>query len=158
MNNKQLRIKLLSIVLFLGIIDCYARQDTTIMFSYDCNGNRISRETIILRNNKANKTPLTDTIGANVYKFCFEKNYDDQNDNKVTEITIYPNPTESKIYVYTRKDFYFSYYLSRIKGEYIAKGKFKKELVLDLSSERPGIYILKLFTKDKQKVFKVLKE
>ena len=145
-----LRFLLTYFVLICGIISVNGQNE--ISYSYDANGNRISRS-ILLR-----KSAI---VEDSVYKEETEKEIFKDEIGEI-QIRIYPNPTKGNLIVEVSgasigAEIDYSVYSS--KGTSLMRQKFfDNNASIDFTNQPSGIYILKLNIEGKKSEWKIIKE
>lgn len=139
-------IKLIIFNLFI-IISVRIHSQSSINFSYDAAGNRISRTIVVTRASEQSK------LQEPSLKNDFEK----------ARVTIYPNPTKGiisiSIYGGNEELKNSSLALYSISGALITSNRISDRTVtIDISGEAKGMYILKLILDGQTSEWKVIKE
>lgn len=147
-----------------------------IVFTYDDNGNRITRQTIVLKevdtlekeNIEEEETLAAELNENNPNKIMnalageneVSEIYDETIANST--ISIYPNPTKGELLIQvsnldgSQKNYYALYALN---GTTVYnKMNLKANNKLDLSNKPKGTYLLKIYLDSKQSVWKIIKE
>lgn len=77
-------------------------------------------------------------------------------DEKIEEVSIYPNPTDGKITIeYGRA---MTYQLINIQGQILANGKGQDKLTIDLENYPKGLFFLKIEDREGSSTHKILKQ
>jgi Secretion system C-terminal sorting domain len=130
-----------------------------VSYTYDDNGNRISRNTVVLMVQPADSLP--DSLGINQIEDYLKLQSDYKEQLGEQSITIYPNPTHGAFAVQitnmaavkTRKML-----LTGMNGREISRKENFNELTeFDLSNYESGTYILRILLGDKQTTWKIVK-
>ena len=146
--NRQYRIMALLIALMGALPICYAQQTHTIAFSYDLNGNRITREILFGKLERNGETSEEFHSSATAF---FE----------TMEVNLYPNPTNDKFFVEIKGDTSekAEATITHISGAVLEKRILTNSLEsFDLSGLAPGLYLLKLTVDNETHVWKVIKK
>jgi len=123
-------------------------------YTYDANGNRLTRTPIEVT--LVSKTIIIDTV----------QNKKNKPTNSATvdfKINIAPNPTASFVTINMqstdlKEKFEFEYTITSITGALILKNKvLANSTDIDLSGFTDGIYLLKLTTNNKNFIYKIVK-
>ncbi len=93
-----------------------------------------------------------------LHKWLFKQNKKNISPLSNEEVTlkIYPNPTESDLYIITPSKTEVYYDLISISGAIILKGKLNSKKTIDLTKLQSGIYILKLTYNSKTQIKKII--
>ncbi len=129
-------------------------QTCKIIYSYDQSGNRITRD-------KNCPTPLPDSPAPMAAQAATATTADGVNtfDNSSSIFSAYPNPTYGIINVSLANFENSSYQLYDILGKQIQQGNFiSSQLVLDISNEGNGQYILRIISNGQSKDYKIIKK
>jgi len=136
----------------LLLLSCIAYSQTNFSFDYDANGNRITREIIVLKSQMTKSENVQDTILQDLSSQVIKKD----------DIKIYPNPTKGnlKIELNTNSDIEkIQINIINIKGQLVYKtSKLENSYTINLSSEPKGAYILIMQVNDKKYEWKIIKE
>ncbi|MEA3505470.1 MAG: T9SS type A sorting domain-containing protein [Bacteroidota bacterium] len=124
-------------------------------YTYDDNGNRVSRNTVVLKSQPNGTTKITEQKDY----LALESNYIEELGSQT--ITIYPNPTGGAFAVgitnlqgIVEK----SMALYSITGKEIFKQQDFNELTeINISTQKSGTYILKILLDNKQTTWKIVK-
>ncbi len=147
---------LLLLFIFLGISAYSQKVQGVIEFDYDANGNRTTREYILLKSKEA--TSKQDTlITKQVYDFVMHPTPTAEAKNTIG-IKAFPNPTKEQVKIHINSDDFFEYTLRDINGRLIQHGRFQQELILNLSNEISGFYFIDIKNKAFSRSLKIVKE
>lgn len=146
--NRQFRIVALLIALVSAWPICHAQQAHTVAFSYDLDGNRITKEILFGKQERNGETS--------------EEFHSSATDSFETmEVSLYPNPTNDKFFVEIKSDTSekAEATLTHISGAVMEKRILTNSPELfDLSGLAPSIYLLKLTVDNETHVWKVIKK
>lgn len=145
---KRLNIVALLIALIGTLPICHAQQTQTVAFSYDLDGNRITRE--ILFGREERNGGMSEKFLSSATDF-FE----------TTEVSLYPNPTNDKFFVEIKDDTSkkAEATLTHVSGAVLERRIMNNSRELfDLSGLAPGMYFLKLTVNNETHVWKVIKK
>jgi Secretion system C-terminal sorting domain len=129
-------------------------------YIYDANGNRISRNTVMLMAQSADSLP--DSLGIHQIEDYLKLQSDYKEQLGEQTIYIYPNPTQGAFAVQitnmaavkNRKML-----LTGMNGREISRKENFNELTeFDLSNYESGTYILRILLGDKQTTWKIVKQ
>ena len=141
------------IVLTMGIIlfcalNAHAQQ-LVYEYDYDHCGNRVIRMCV----------QLNDRAGAEMNRDSADIALKEDWDNGET-MMLYPNPTKESVRFEIQGESKIgNYYLSDISGKTIEKGNCGNNfMILDLSNQKSGIYLLELYVDNKKHFYKVIKQ
>lgn len=136
----------------LLLFSCIAYSQTNFSFDYDANGNRITREIIVLKSQITKSENIQDTILQDLSSQVIKKD----------DIKIYPNPTRGnlKIELNINSDIEkIQINIINIKGQLVYKtNELENSYTINLSSEPKGAYILIMQVNDKRYEWKIIKE
>lgn len=136
----------------LLLFSCIAYSQTNFSFDYDANGNRITREIIVLKSQITKSENIQDTILQDLSSQVIKKD----------DIKIYPNPTRGnlKIELNINSDIEkIQINIINIKGQLVYKtNELENSYTINLSSEPKGAYILIMQVNDKKYEWKIIKE
>lgn len=136
----------------LLLFSCIAYSQTNFSFDYDANGNRITREIIVLKSQITKSENIQDTILQDLSSQVIKKD----------DIKIYPNPTRGnlKIELNINSDIEkIQINIINIKGQLVYKtNELENSYTINLSSEPKGAYILIMQVNDKRYEWKIFKE
>ena len=128
-----------------------AQAPAIVTYSYDANGNRVSRSIVFSRMEEASSDDSLE-------KGCLTSIQDEI--GHVT-LNIFPNPTNDRIYVErndTEGNGNMVVFLSSVTGVLVCKVETdNNQTYLDLSSLASGIYILKVDVNGEHRCWKVIK-
>lgn len=147
--NIKIRITLIVIVLCCASMICHAQQNHTISFSYDSDGNRISREILIQRIDKnQGETEMKPSTATDFFK--------------TTTIELFPNPAGDQFMVEIKNmetDVLVHACLTNASGSVLHEKTIKSPLeAFDISGLASGIYFLRLTADNETHVWKVIKK
>lgn len=147
--NIKLRITIIVIALCCASMICHAQQNHTISFSYDSDGNRVTREIVIPR-------------------MDYDKSETNENLPKATDffktatIELYPNPTCDQFIVEIKEGEFevpIKACLTNISGSVLFQKTIRNSLEsFDISMLASGIYFLKLTTVNETHIWKIIKQ
>ena len=129
---------------------------TQLQYTYDNNGNRLTRTVIDNFTITLGKTGITDTLQSKKYVPITNVSND-------FKINVWPNPTTSTISIGLqstdlKQKQEFEYVVTSITGSLLLQNKvFTNNTELDLSGLNNGIYLLKLIANNKTYIYKILK-
>lgn len=136
----------------LLLFSCIAYSQTNFSFDYDANGNRITREIIVLKSQITKSENIQDTILQDLSSQVIKKD----------DIKIYPNPTRGnlKIELNINSDIEkIQINIINVKGQLVYKtNELENSYTINLSSEPKGAYILIMQVNDKRYEWKIIKE
>ena len=72
-------------------------------------------------------------------------------------LTVYPNPTQNRLFIRTQEDEPFTYRLCTITGKELLKGESKSSTYVNVRDLTSGVYLLTIDKNGKQGTFKVIK-
>ena len=148
MNNK-LKITALIMAVFFASMICHAQQNHTISFSYDSDGNRVTREIVIPRMDY-DKGETNEKLPTATDFF------------KTATIELYPNPTCNQFMVEIKNgepEVSVNACLTNISGSVLFQKTIRGSLEsFDISMLASGIYFLKLTADNETHVWKVIKQ
>lgn len=147
--NVKLRISVIVIALCCANMICRAQQYHTISFSYDSDGNRVTREILIPRmDNDRGQTNEKISTATDFFK--------------TTTIELYPNPTCNQFMVEIIKgesEISVKACLTNISGSVLCQKTIRNSLEsFDISMLASGIYFLRLTADNETHVWKVIKQ
>jgi len=157
---KQL-YKILMLCLFIAINAGLTKAQTTISYTYDNAGNRLTRTIKLTAQSSAAQGTLKSGIDSTYLK---EENKEGKFNDQINEqkINIYPNPTHGALRVEITN---FEHSQQTSIRVYNLKGGLVATLtpltgndIVDLSASPLGIYVLKIQLGDKVSEWKVVKE
>lgn len=120
-----------------------SQYDSYVSFTYDDAGNRIRRHIVTLPIDELK----TDTVKT-------EQN----TDNGILEITVYPNPTQGEINI-SANQVLVSYKLISITGQILKSDNINSySSQISLNEFASGNYVVILFTEDNKQEFNIIKE
>lgn len=153
----QLSKLLVLICVFVGFNNAIAQPCALVTYTYDACGNRIKRSLQVqpCNYNQSSRPSNPDN----------KKDSLPEEDPIITkEIKIYPNPTAESVFIEWENDslsYLKNIILFDITGKQIREvsvGESDLQFILDLSSQKNGIYTVELiFTDNKRRSYKVLK-
>ena len=131
---------------------CHAQQHHTVSFSYDMDGNRITREILFSKMGENGRSMETeDKMLPSATDFFNE-----------IEISLFPNPTSDQFYIEIKGEEPHEQVralLMHVSGTVIEDRILENALAsFDLSRLASGMYILKLDMGDETRVWKVIKK
>lgn len=133
-----------------------AQSDTLIKYSYDQNGNRVSRDIVILDKKNGDNS---DSTNHSTDEYAFKLgDMDKEKEDDHLIIKAYPNPTKGIIKLELSKSKEVNYKLFDSNGKLVNTGRFKQQGKLNLHNEQPGIYLLRLNSGKTRKTIKILKK
>lgn len=134
------------------LFSCVVYSQTNFSYDYDLNGNRITREIIVLKSQMAESENVQDTISQDLSSQVIKKD----------DIKIYPNPTRGnlKIELNTNSDIEkIQINIINIQGQLVYKtNELENSYTINLSSEPKGAYILIMQVNEKRYEWKIIKE
>ena len=129
----------------LLLLICIASYSQSIEYTYDANGNRLTRTVITLKSGLINGEvpPIKDELSD-------------------FSLLLYPNPTQGEIKLEVKgcdKDALFVIELFTIDGNFIRNLRFKGPGIhqLDLNSLADGVYLLNLIYNNQKSHYKIIK-
>jgi YD repeat-containing protein len=148
------KVFVLFFILFCYYITVNA-QTKRVEYSYDENGNRISRITYVIH-----KLTSRDSIDST--KIDIQKNNNYLRTSKNPKLVVYPNPTNGyitlKITGFTSRET-VNYSLYTLSGQELISGETDQECTyLDLSAFPPGVFILNVRFRGKIENWKIIKK
>ncbi|MFT3740961.1 MAG: T9SS type A sorting domain-containing protein [Breznakibacter sp.] len=141
--------------LFFYPIECFSQSSTTkeVSFSYDMSGNRINRKVIYLSAKGA-------SISDNHFDFEAESICEDSFAG--LKILVYPNPTKGLLHVDINGAMYSQNGFLTVHGlggtTLFRVNSLLQSNLIDLSSYKSGVYILRLTLNTESKEWKIIKE
>jgi hypothetical protein len=152
------------VLIILVSLNNWFLQGQTIHYNYDNSGNRLIRYIILQKSfNILSQNSLKEST-ENTTENTTENIKQDDFEDKLGEMTvkIYPNPTQGVLLVEVSglvTDETVNYQLFSQTGILLdANNQVNYPFSIDLSKYPKGLYILKLMTKEKKSVWKILKE
>ena len=143
------------LILFTGIFISSALFSQTIEYSYDENGNRVSRRIVYLKSGKEQQNPKEDTISQ-------QENPGPISLNKgAMQIQVKPNPTKGSLQVSISGTKATTHYITLVtmQGKQVYSNKtFKSPGIVDLSEVAAGVYIMRVKSGEHTMKWKVVKE
>ena len=146
--NRQLRIVAFLIALVSAWPICHAQQTHSVAFSYDVNGNRITKE-ISFGKQERNGEKSEEFLSSATDFF------------ETMEVSLYPNPTNDKFFVEIKGDTSekAEATLTHISGAVLEKRILTDSRELfDLSGHAAGVYLLRLEVGKETHIWKVIKK
>lgn len=149
MMNSKLKITALIMAVFCACNICHAQQNHTVSFSYDSDGNRISREILIQRIDKnQGETEMKPSTATDFFK--------------TTTIELFPNPAGDQFMVEIKNmetDVLVHACLTNASGSVLYEKTIKSPLeAFNISGLASGIYFLRLTADNETHVWKVIKK
>jgi hypothetical protein len=145
------------IIGLLLAVTSFAQRDFAITYGYDANGNRISKEVIVLGKKSS---PLPDSTQQEPeYIFHLEEKVLSTAESEGSLVLkAYPNPTKGIVLLTINSQTATVFRLYDMNGKKIREGRFVRTGQINLLGEKPGIYFLKLKLANTQKTLKILKK
>jgi len=144
------------LILFTGIFISSALFAQTIEYSYDENGNRVSRTVVYLKSSKSLKSAPADTTAKE------QPPAEPVTDKKgAIQINVYPNPTEGELQVRISgaESATCTITIVNTSGKPIYKNEqFGLSGTIDLSRQPHGVYIMRIEVDDKVSEWMVVRE
>ncbi len=135
--------KLITLMLFV-LLSFAASAQTSVTFSYDYSGNRITRQ-LYIGSNSRNRAPQATAVESLSGK----------------KVSIRPIPAESKVWVeitgLTDADICILR-IYNLSGKLLKEQNAEKSTTLDLSSYKQGVYILSIELNKEKKTWKIIKD
>lgn len=150
MNRKTTLVALL-IALTNALTICHAQQIHTVAFSYDVDGNRITREILFGRMGGEEKSMEANEEFLSSITDHFE----------TIRVSLYPNPTNDKFFVEIKGETSekADAMLTHISGAVLEKRTLTNSVEsFDLSGLASGLYLFKLTMKNETHIWKVIKK
>lgn len=149
------KLPLLLVILLLnnGLIKGQSTGTTKLEYTYDGNGNRITRTVTVTLLNKAF---ITDTLQS-------KKNTPITNAATDFKISVAPNPTTSLVTIGIqstdlKQKNELEYFVTSITGALVLQNKvYTNSTEIDLSGLKDGVYVLKLIANNKTFIYKIVK-
>lgn len=143
------------LILFTGIFISSALTGQTIEYSYDKNGNRISRRIVYLKSGKElNNTPTDTTAKKEIQEPMGRVSGD-------MHIQVHPNPTKGylQVTITGTETNTHSITVVTMQGRQVYKNEtFSSPGVVDLSGVPAGVYIMKIRSGSEEKEWKIVRE
>ena len=150
--------KVVQLIILVGFSICLHGQ-VTYTYTYDAVGNRTGRTAsgITLKNIDSNGESIFENNGVNPDIIGYPDWFN------TTEVMLYPNPTRSELVIQLNNSpdniSAISYKLYNLEGRLLwQKSSMEKFIILDLTYEKSGEYILKLTVENHEKTYKVIKQ
>ena len=135
--------------LMLFLLGVFSLSAQTIAYDYDAAGNRIARRVVFLKSAMANEGDAKVVLAKDIWG--------------ERKITVFPNPTKGALKIAIENGEEKATYEAKAfdsNGRVVstAHQKGNGEMVIDLKTQAPGVYILVLSTGTEEKTYKIVKQ
>lgn len=149
---KKATILITIMLAMLAVAPCFAQQMGTVQFTYDANGNRITREIMFQKMEENRKSADDENTSVSSANDIIDS----------MEVLLFPNPTSGRFSVSVKRselNVPLRIVLSTSTGVILSDKTINNDLeTFDLSGQASGIYYLRLTTHDESHVWKVVKK
>ena len=142
---------------WIGTTSGLAKLDSTVWTIFNTDNSGLPDNNVISIAIDGSGNKWIGTYGGGLAVFLANDTSQLQEPNINTSLIVYPNPVKDRLKIESDRDYEIKYKLININGQLIKSGSFKANKILNTSDLRSSIYILKLFSKNEMKVFRIIK-